>query len=285
KYMRRQGEMLKQSDELDADTAELIATEFGHSVKRVAESDVEEGLSGEVDTDENFQPRPPVVTVMGHVDHGKTSLLDALRETNLVAGEAGGITQHIGPCQVQKGDRRITFVDTPGHEAFTLLRARGAQVTDIVVLVVAASEGIMPQTVEAIEHARAAGVPIVVAINKCDLPDANPQAVRQRLMEHGLVPEEFGGDTICVDVSAVKGTGLDQLVEMLLLQTDVLELKADPSKRARGVVLESWLDKGRGPVATVLVQDGTLRQGDAVVVGKAYGRIRAMENERAERVK
>jgi translation initiation factor IF-2 len=221
---------------------------------------------------------------MGHVDHGKTSLLDALREANVVAGEAGGITQHIGAYQVVKGDRRLTFIDTPGHEAFTLMRARGAQATDIVVLVVAATEGIMPQTVEAIEHAKAAGVPIVVAVNKCDLPDANPQLVRQRLMEHGLVPEDFGGDTICVDVSAVKQTGLDQLLEMLALQSDVLELRADPTRRARGIVLESRLDKGRGPVATVLVQEGTLHPGDSVVVGTAYGRVRAIENERGKRI-
>src|SRR5690606_27710408 len=231
------------------------------------------------------EPRPPIVTVMGHVDHGKTSLLDALREANVVAGEAGGITQHIGAYQVQHGDRKLTFIDTPGHEAFTMMRTRGEQVTDIVVLVVAASEGIMPQTVEAIEHAKAAGVPIIVAVNKIDLPDANPQLVRQRLMEHGLVPEDFGGDTICVDVSATKRMGLDQLLEMIALQADVLELRADPNRRARGIVLESRLDKGRGPVATMLVQEGTLRTGDAIVVGTAYGRVRAMENERGQRVK
>jgi translation initiation factor IF-2 len=228
--------------------------------------------------------RPPIITVMGHVDHGKTSLLDAIRKSNVVAGEAGGITQHIGAYQVSIDDRKLTFIDTPGHEAFTGMRARGAEVTDIVILVIAATEGIMPQTVEAINHAKAAEVPIVVAINKIDLPDANPQIARQRLMEHGLVPEEFGGDTICANVSATKGTGLDHLLEVLLLQSDVLELRAAPSRRARGVVLEAELDKGRGPVATVLVQDGTLRQGDAIVIGTAYGRVRAMENERGQRL-
>jgi translation initiation factor IF-2 len=223
---------------------------------------------------------------MGHVDHGKTSLLDAIRRTNVVAGEAGGITQHIGAYRVQGGgDRSITFIDTPGHAAFTEMRARGARVTDLVVLVVAATEGIMPQTVEAIDHARAAGVPIIVAVNKMDLPGANPQQVRQRLMEHRLVSEEFGGDTICVNVSAVKGTNLDQLLEMIALQADVLELVADPGRRASGVVLEARLDKGRGPVATALVQDGTLRTGDMLVAGTCFGRVRAMEDENGRRLK
>ena len=278
------GTMASVNQQLDLETARRVAAQYGFEVQDVGFQ--EAAVLGETEPapETNLVPRPPVVTVMGHVDHGKTSLLDALRETNVVAGEAGGITQHIGAYQVQKGDRRITFIDTPGHEAFTLMRARGAQVTDIVVLVVAASEGIMPQTVEAIEHARAAGVPIVVAVNKIDLPDANPQLVRQRLTEHGLVPEEYGGDTICVDVSATKRIGLDQLLEMLTLQADVLELRADPTRRARGIVLESRLDRGRGPVATLLVQDGTLRQGDAIVVGTAYGRVRAMENERGQRV-
>jgi translation initiation factor IF-2 len=278
------GTMASVNQQLDLETARRVAAQYGFEVQDVGFQ--EAAVLGETEPapETNLVPRPPVVTVMGHVDHGKTSLLDALRETNVVAGEAGGITQHIGAYQVQKGDRRITFIDTPGHEAFTLMRARGAQVTDIVVLVVAASEGIMPQTVEAIEHARAAGVPIVVAVNKIDLPDANPQLVRQRLTEHGLVPEEYGGDTICVDVSATKRIGLDQLLEMITLQADVLELRADPTRRARGIVLESRLDRGRGPVATLLVQDGTLHQGDAIVVGTAYGRVRAMENERGQRV-
>ena len=231
-----------------------------------------------------LEPRPAIVTVMGHVDHGKTSLLDALREANVVAGEAGGITQHIGAYQVSIGGRRITFIDTPGQEALTMMRARGARVTDIVVLVVAASEGIMPQTVEAIDHARAAKVPIIVAINKCDLPDANPQLVRQRLMEHGLVPEDFGGETICVNVSAVKRTGLEQLLEMIQLQSEVLELRADPKRRATGVVLEAQLDRGRGPVATVLVQQGTLSRGDVLVVGTVFGRVRAMLNEHGQKL-
>jgi translation initiation factor IF-2 len=278
------GTMASVNQQLDLETAGRVASHYGFEVQDVGFQEAE--VLGETTPVEEGArvPRPPIVTVMGHVDHGKTSLLDALREANVVAGEAGGITQHIGAYQVQKGERRLTFIDTPGHEAFTMMRARGAQVTDIVVLVVAASEGIMPQTIEAIEHAKAAGVPIVVAVNKVDLPDANPQLVRQRLMEHGLVPEDFGGDTICVDVSATKHTGLDQLLEMLALQSDVLELRADPERRARGIVLESRLDKGRGPVATLLVQEGTLRQGDAIVVGTAFGRVRAMENERGQRV-
>jgi translation initiation factor IF-2 len=278
------GTMASVQQLLDLETAGKVAAQYGFEVQNVGFQEAELLGASEPVEEAHLTPRPAVVTVMGHVDHGKTSLLDALRQTDVVAGEAGGITQHIGAYQVHVGERGLTFIDTPGHEAFTLMRARGAQATDIVVLVVAATEGIMPQTVEAIEHARAAAVPIVVAINKCDLPDANPQLVRQRLMEHGLVPEDFGGDTICVNVSAVKRTGLDQLLEMLLLQSDVLELRADPGRRARGIVLETRLDRGRGPVATVLVQEGTLHPGDAIVVGTAYGRVRAMENERAERV-
>jgi translation initiation factor IF-2 len=272
------------NQQLDLDTAGKIAVQYGFEVQDVGFQEAEV-LGGDAAPEAGAGVvRPAIVTVMGHVDHGKTSLLDALRKTNVVAGEAGGITQHIGAYQVQVGERRLTFIDTPGHEAFTGMRARGARVTDIVVLVVAATEGIRPQTVEAIEHARAAEVPILVAINKCDLPDANPQNVRQRLMEHGLVAEDFGGETICVNISATKGTGLEQLLEMLLLQSDVLDLRADPERRARGIVLESQLDKGRGQVATLLVQDGTLRQGDAIVAGTAFGRVRAMENERGERL-
>ncbi len=278
------GTMASVNQQLDLETARKIATHYGFEVQDVGFQESEVLLDSSPVQEGALETRPPVVTVMGHVDHGKTSLLDALREANVVARAAGGITQHIGAYQVVRGERRLTFLDTPGHEAFTMMRARGAQATDIVILVVAASEGIMPQTVEAIEHAKAAGVPIVVAVNKCDLPDANPQLVRQRLMEHGLVPEDFGGDTICVDVSAIKHTGLDTLLEMLALQSDVLELRADPTRRARGIVLESRLDKGRGPVATVLVQEGTLRQGDTVVVGTAYGRVRALENERGKRI-
>jgi len=279
------GTMVSLHQAIDIDTAGKVAKVYGFEVQDTAFKE-EEIIAREVggEGDAQLEPRPPIVTVMGHVDHGKTSLLDALREANVVAGEAGGITQHIGAYQVAIGGKKITFIDTPGHEAFTMMRARGAKVTDIVILVVAATEGIMPQTQEAIDHARAAGVPIIVAVNKIDLPDANPQLVRQRLMEHGLVPEDFGGDTICVNVSALKKTGLDQLLELINLQADVLELRADPARRATGVVLEAELDRGRGPVATVLVQDGTLRRGDVIVVGTTYGRVRAMQNEHGQRV-
>jgi len=225
-----------------------------------------------------------VVTVMGHVDHGKTSLLDAIRQTNVVAGEAGGITQHIGAYQVSANAHTITFIDTPGHAAFTAMRARGAQVTDLVILVVAASEGIMPQTIEAIEHAKAAHVPIVVAVNKCDLPDANPRMTRQRLMEHGVVVEDFGGDVLAVDISATKKTNLDKLLEAVVLQAELIEPKAEPSRRAKGAVLEAELDRGRGPVATVLVQDGTLHRGDVIVVGRHWGRVRLMTNDAGDAV-
>ncbi|MGD9966360.1 MAG: translation initiation factor IF-2 [Hyphomonadaceae bacterium] len=285
KFMMRQGQMLKQSDELDADTAELIATEMGHTVKRVAESDVEEGLSGDADADEHLAPRPPVVTVMGHVDHGKTSLLDALRETDVVAGEHGGITQHIGAYQVRlKDGQRVTFLDTPGHAAFSAMRARGAQVTDIVVLVVAADDGVMPQTVEAIHHARASGAPIIVAINKIDKPDANPTRALTDLLQHEIVTEQHGGDTLAVEVSALKKTGLDKLVETVLLQAEVMDLKANPDRAAEAIVIESKLDKGRGTVATVLIQKGTLKRGDIVVVGSQVGRVRAITNERGQQL-
>jgi translation initiation factor IF-2 len=274
------GTLVTVNQAIDFEIAENVAGQFDYEVQQVGfrEEDVFEASETERD-EANLRPRPPVVTVMGHVDHGKTSLLDALRKTNVVAGEAGGITQHIGAYQVKVNDRTLSFIDTPGHAAFTEMRARGAQVTDIVILVVAANDGIMPQTIEAIDHARAAGVPIVVAVNKVDLPDAQSAQVRQRLMEHQLVPEEFGGETLCVDVSAVKGTGLDPLLEAVGLQSDLLELKADPTMPARGVVVEANLDKGRGPIATVLVQEGTLHRGDAVVVGTAYGRVRTMQDE------
>ncbi|MEZ5959312.1 MAG: translation initiation factor IF-2 [Hyphomonadaceae bacterium] len=285
KYMMRQGQMMKQSDELDADTAELIATEFGHAVKRVAESDVEEGLSGEVDTDDNLQPRPPVVTIMGHVDHGKTSLLDALRQTDVVSGEHGGITQHIGAYQVRLPDgQRVTFLDTPGHAAFSAMRSRGAQVTDIVVLVVAADDGVMPQTVEAIHHARASGAPIIIAINKIDKPEANPNRALTDLLQHEIITEAHGGDTLAVEVSALKKTGLEKLVETILLQAEVMDLKANPERPAEATVIESKLDKGRGTVATVLVQKGTLKRGDIVVVGAQVGRVRAITNERGQQL-
>ena len=282
------GKMVSMNQTIGVETVELLKPEFDFEIQDTGfkEEEFIAEASGDAEADAaKLEPRPPVITVMGHVDHGKTSLLDAIRKTSVVEGEAGGITQHIGAYQAKSGDQVLTFIDTPGHAAFTAMRARGAEVTDICILVVAASEGVMPQTIEAIQHAKAAGVPIVVAINKCDLPGADPALTRQKLMEHDLVPEEFGGDTICVDVSATRKTGIDQLLEMIALQSEVLELKADPSRRARGVVLEAQLDKGRGPVATVLVQDGTLQRGDIVVVGTEWGRVRTMENDRGERLK
>ena len=270
---------------LDVDTATLVAGEFGYNVENVA-FDVEAAIeaTGEEVVNGELSPRPPVVTVMGHVDHGKTSLLDAIRHTDVTAEEFGGITQHIGAYTVDVDGRRITFVDTPGHEAFTAMRARGAKVTDIVVLVVAADEGVMPQTIEALNHARAAKVPIIVAINKIDRPEANLDRVKQQLSEQGLIPEDYGGDTITVGVSARTREGLDRLLEMVLLQAEILDLKANPNRLARGTVIESQLDRGRGPVATVLVQDGTLHQGDAFVAGTSYGRVRAMLNHLGQRV-
>ena len=286
KFMMKQGQMLKMSDVLDADTAELIATEYGHAVKRVAESDVEEGLAGEEDAPETLKQRPPVVTVMGHVDHGKTSLLDALRQTDVAAGESGGITQHIGAYQVRlKDGQRVSFLDTPGHAAFSSMRARGAQVTDIVVLVVAADDGVMPQTVEAINHAREAGVPMIVAVNKIDKPEAKAERVLQELLQHEVITENFGGETLHVEVSAVEKTGLDKLVDTILLQAELLELKANPDRAAEATVIESQLDRGRGAVASVLVRRGTLKRGDIVVAGAQWGRVRALVNERGQTVK
>ncbi len=270
------------NQQIPLETARTVAEALGARV--VTEAVQAPRAARRLDVAREGEPRPPVVTVLGHVDHGKTTLLDAIRQTNVAAGEFGGITQHIGAYQVERGGRRITFIDTPGHEAFTALRARGAQVTDIAVLVVAADDGVMPQTVEAINHAKAAGVPIVVAINKVDLPQANPERVKQQLAELGLVPEEWGGDVVMVPVSARTGQGLDELLEMILLVADLHELRADPQKPARGTVLEARLDRGRGPVATVLVQEGTLRVGDAVVVGEVYGKVRAMTNDRGHRV-
>ena len=285
KYLMKQGQMLKGADNLDADTAELIVTDFGHSVKRVAESDVEIGLEGEADTDENQVPRPPVVTIMGHVDHGKTSLLDAIRSADTVKGEAGGITQHIGAYQVRLGTgERVTFLDTPGHAAFSSMRARGAGITDVVVLVVAADDGVMPQTVEAISHAKAAGVPIIVAVNKIDKPEANPQKVLNELLQYEVLTEAVGGDTLWVPVSAKERTNLDTLLETILLQSEVLDLKANPDRAAEGTVIEAKLDKGRGSVATVLVQRGTLKRGDLVVAGTQWGRVRALSDERGQTV-
>ena len=270
---------------LDVDTATLVASEFGYNVENVA-FDVEAAIeaSGEEAANGELLPRPPVVTVMGHVDHGKTSLLDAIRHTSVTEEEYGGITQHIGAYTVEVEGRQITFVDTPGHEAFTAMRARGAKVTDIVILVVAADEGVMPQTVEALNHAKAAGVPIIVAINKVDRPEANIDRVKQQLTERGLIPEDYGGDTIVVPVSARTGEGIERLLEMIMLQADVMELKANPNRAARGAVIESQIDRGRGPVATVLIQEGTLHTGDAFVCGTSYGRVRAMQNHLGERV-
>jgi translation initiation factor IF-2 len=285
KVLMKNGMMATVNDVIDADTAELVAAEYGHTVKRVAESDVLEGLKGAADEDATLAPRPPVVTVMGHVDHGKTSLLDALRKTDVVAGEAGGITQHIGAYQVTlKGGQKITFLDTPGHAAFTAMRARGAKVTDLVILVVAADDGVMPQTVEAIAHAKAARVPIIVAINKIDKGDANPTRVKTELLQYEIQVEDMGGETQAVEVSATKGIGLDKLEEAILLQAEILDLKANPNRVAEGAVVEAKLDRGRGPVATVLIERGTLKVGDIVVAGSEWGRVRVLQNDRGETV-
>lgn len=281
KILMKQGQMVKITDVIDADTAELLVQEFGHTVRRVSEADVEEAIIADVDPEDTLEPRAPIVTIMGHVDHGKTSLLDAMRDTNVVSGEAGGITQHIGAYQAQTPDgQTITFIDTPGHAAFTAMRQRGASVTDIVILVVAADDGVMPQTVEAINHSKAAGVPIILAINKIDLPAADALRVRNELLQHEVVTEANGGDVQEIEVSALKGTNLDKLQEAILLQSELLELKANPNRAADGIVIEAKLDRGRGPVATVLVQRGTLKVGDLFVAGSEWGKVRAMINDK-----
>jgi translation initiation factor IF-2 len=286
KVLMTQGQMLTVNDIIDADTAQLIAEELGHTVKRVSEADVEEGLfsTDSADDDEAGAPRPPVVTIMGHVDHGKTSLLDAIRNANVVQGEAGGITQHIGAYQVEKNGQQISFIDTPGHEAFTAMRARGAKATDIVILVVAADDSVMPTTVEAINHTRAGEVPMIVAINKMDKPEADPNRVRTDLLRYEVQVEGMGGEVQDVEVSATTGQGLDNLLDAILLQAEIMELKADPDRAAEGVVIEAQLDKGRGPVATVLVQRGTLKKGDILVAGGAWARVRALIDDHGKQV-
>ncbi|MBB5073377.1 translation initiation factor IF-2 [Bartonella callosciuri] len=285
KFLMKQGQMMKPGDIIDADVAELIAFEFGHTVKRVLESDIEEGIFNIADNPQKMQQRPPVVTIMGHVDHGKTSLLDAIRKANVVSGEAGGITQHIGAYQVEQNGQKITFIDTPGHAAFTAMRARGARVTDIAVLVVAADDSVMPQTIESINHAKDAGVPIIVAINKIDKPAADAQKVRTELLQHEVFVETMGGETLEVEVSAKTGQNLDKLLEAILLQAEILDLKADPERTAEGVVIEAKLDRGRGSVATVLVQKGTLHPSDIIVAGNEWGRVRALIDDHGRHVK
>ena len=286
KSLMKMGMMVTQNQSIDADTAELIIEEFGHKIVRVSDADVEDVINEVEDAEEDLKPRPPVITIMGHVDHGKTSLLDAIRQANVVSGEAGGITQHIGAYQVTAPDGSLlSFLDTPGHAAFTSMRARGAQVTDIVVLVVAADDSVMPQTIEAINHAKAAKVPMIIAINKCDKPDANPDIVRTELLQHEVIVEAMSGDVQDVEVSALAKTGLDQLLEAISLQAEILELKANPKRAAQGAVIEAQLDVGRGPVATVLVEKGTLKQGDIFVVGEQWGKVRALINDKGERVK
>ena len=286
KELMKMGMMVTQTETIDADTAELLIEEFGHKVVRVSDSDVEQVIEQAEDKASDLKPRAPIITIMGHVDHGKTSLLDAIRKTRVVAGEAGGITQHIGAYQVTTDNGSVlSFLDTPGHAAFTSMRSRGAHVTDIVVLVVAADDAVMPQTIEAINHAKAAKVPMIVAINKMDKPSANPDKVRTDLLQHEVIVEKMSGDVQDVEVSAATGAGLDKLLEAIALQAEILELKANPDRAAMGAVIEAQLDVGRGPVATVLVQNGTLRQGDIFVVGEQWGKVRALIDDKGDRVK
>ena len=286
KELMKLGIMATATQVIDGETAELVAGEFGHRIQRVSESDIEIGLTGEDDTADSLLPRPPVVTVMGHVDHGKTSLLDAIRRTDVAAGESGGITQHIGAYQIKtQAGNIITFIDTPGHEAFTEMRSRGANITDIVVLVVAADDSVMAQTVEAINHAQAAGCPTIIAVNKCDKPEADPNRVRSDLLQHEIITEDFGGDVLCVDVSAMTGMGLDKLEEAIMLQAELLELKANPNRAAEGIVVEAKVERGKGSVATLLVQRGTLKTGDIFVVGAESGRVRALLDDRGGKLK
>ena len=286
KALMNNGMMVTQNQAIDADTAELIIEEFGHRIQRVSDSDVEQVIDAVDDKDDELLPRPPVITIMGHVDHGKTSLLDKIRKANVVSGEAGGITQHIGAYQVTtESGAVLSFLDTPGHAAFTSMRARGAQVTDIVVLVVAADDAVMPQTIEAINHAKAAKVPMIIAINKIDRPSANPQKVRTDLLQHEVVVEAMSGDVQDVEVSAMTGQGIPELLEAIALQAELLEMRANPNRQAQGAVIEAQLDVGRGPVATVLVEKGTLRQGDIFVVGEQWGKVRALVNDKGDRIK
>ena len=286
KELMKLGIMATATQTIDAETAELVTIEFGHKVQRVSESDVEDGLGETADPEEKMAPRPPVITVMGHVDHGKTSLLDAIRATDVAAGESGGITQHIGAYQIKtKAGNTFTFIDTPGHEAFTEMRSRGATTTDVVVLVVAADDSVKAQTIEAINHAKAAGCPIIVAVNKCDKPDSDPSRVRSDLLQHEIITEDFGGDVLCVDVSAHTGQGLAQLEEAMMLQAELLELKANPDREAQGVVIEAKVERGRGSVATILVQRGTLKIGDIFVIGAEYGRVRALLDDKGQKLK
>jgi translation initiation factor IF-2 len=285
KSLMQMGMMVTQNQTIDQDTAELIVEEFGHKIVRVSDADVEDVIDQVVDSPEDLKPRAPIITVMGHVDHGKTSLLDAIRNARVVSGEAGGITQHIGAYQVEQNGDLLTFLDTPGHAAFTSMRSRGAQVTDIVILVVAADDAVMPQTIEAIAHAKAANVPMIVAINKIDRPAADPQKVRTDLLQHEVIVEQMSGEVQDVEVSATTGQGLDQLLEAIALQSEILELKANPNRAASGAVIEAQLDVGRGPVATVLVQNGTLKLGDIFVVGEQWGKVRALISDSGERIK